>query len=100
VDGVTAGLNVTRNALMLAGLCGGIVGLIKHLEQLDQRRWYVYVLQRFCICFFLPLLTSLASAISGNYSLGTGIVFFTVSCSLVLAIIIILCLYLILIPLG
>ena len=100
MDEVAVGLNVTRNALMLAGLCGGIVGLFQYLEQLDKRRWYVGAIQRFCICFFLPLLMALASAISGNYSLVMGIIFFTVSCSLFLVIILILFLYLILIPLG
>ena len=98
MEGIATGLNITRNALMLAGLCGGIIGLIKYLEQLDQHPWYIPVLRRFCICFFLPLIMALASAISGNYSLMVGIVFFTVSCSLFLVIILFLFLYLMLIP--
>jgi lipopolysaccharide export LptBFGC system permease protein LptF len=94
MDCVAEGLNVARNALMLSTVCGGIIGLVNYLEEAKGREWYITAFSRFFILFFVPTVLALASAVSGTYSFSMASTFFSMSCSILLAVVFVIFLYL------
>ena len=98
MEDITISLNIGRNALMLAAVCSVIIGLISYIERGKGVEWYVSAFRRFFIWFFLPIILSLASAVSELYSFLMASVFFTLSCLFLLLIIITVFFYLLYIP--